>query len=113
MRKLSLSLVLVFALSGLAMAAPDNALILDSGNGLVVSTQPLADMAGQLDCWDAPISENSAVVIGNEGSGAGPELKAAATLLRIPMAGGNESLNAAAAGAMIMYEALRQKGRKE
>ena len=47
MRKISLSLVLVFALSGIVMAAPDNALILDNGNGLVVSTHPLADLAGQ------------------------------------------------------------------
>ena len=64
MRKLSLSLVLVFALSGLAMAAPDNALILDSGNGLVVSTQPLADMAGQLVLDNGGNAIDAAVAVG-------------------------------------------------
>jgi len=83
------------------------ALELLSGAGKKVYT---AAMDAQLACWDADLSHDAAVVIGNEGQGAGAELKAAATLLAIPMAGGTESLNAAAAGSIIMYESLRQKG---
>ena len=93
----------------LLCAGAQQALELLTGAGKTVYT---ADMAGRLDCWDADLAENAAVVIGNEGAGAGPELRAAATLLRIPMAGNTESLNAAAAGSIIMYEAMRQKGRK-
>ena len=67
---------------------------------------------GKLALWDAELSEDAAVVIGNEGAGASEAFKQAAELLSIPMAGQTESLNAAAAGAVIMYESMRQKGRK-
>ena len=67
---------------------------------------------GSLALWDADLAENAAVVIGNEGAGASEVFRDAAELLRIPMAGQTESLNAAAAGAVIMYESMRQKGRK-
>ena len=68
-----------------------------------------AAMDGKLACWDAPLAENAAVVIGNEGSGASEELKKAAQLLAIPMEGPTESLNAAVAGSIIMYESMRQR----
>ena len=67
---------------------------------------------GKLALWDAELSEDAAVVIGNEGAGASEAFKQASELLSIPMAGQTESLNAAAAGAVIMYESMRQKGRK-
>ncbi|MCL4797296.1 MAG: RNA methyltransferase [Bryobacteraceae bacterium] len=51
-----------------------------------------------------------AVVIGSEAHGVGPALSAAATAVHIPTAG-VESLNAAAAGAVILYEAARQRRR--
>ena len=57
----------------------------------------------------APLAKNAAVVIGNEGAGAGETLKSAATLLSIPMEGRTESLNAAIAGSIIMYESMRQR----
>ena len=62
-----------------------------------------------LSCFDAPLAKNAAVVIGNEGAGAGETLKSAATLLSIPMEGRTESLNAAIAGSIIMYESMRQR----
>ena len=68
-----------------------------------------ADMDGREACWDADLAKNAAVVIGNEGSGAGDKLKAAASLLSIPMDGAAESLNAAVAGSIIMYESMRQR----
>ncbi|MBR5731184.1 MAG: RNA methyltransferase [Firmicutes bacterium] len=67
---------------------------------------------GRLALWDADLAENAAIVIGNEGAGASEAFRRAAELLSIPMAGQTESLNAAAAGAVIMYESMRQKGRK-
>ena len=50
-----------------------------------------------------------ALVIGNEGAGVSPELHEAATrLARIPMPGALESLNAAAAAAVCLFERVRQ-----
>ena len=44
-------------------------------------------------------------VVGNEGSGISPEVMAACTLpVTIPMRGRAESLNAAAAAAVLMWE---------
>jgi TrmH family RNA methyltransferase len=51
-----------------------------------------------------------ALVIGNEGAGVSPALQQAATrLVRIPMPGALESLNAAAAAAVCLFERVRQK----
>ena len=48
------------------------------------------------------------LVIGNEGSGVSPEVKAAATHhLALPMRGGAESLNAAVAAGIMMYDLVR------
>ncbi|MBQ6385608.1 MAG: RNA methyltransferase [Lachnospiraceae bacterium] len=52
----------------------------------------------------------AAFVIGNEGNGITDETAAAAgQLIRIPMMGRVESLNAAMAAGILMYEALRQR----
>jgi TrmH family RNA methyltransferase len=51
-----------------------------------------------------------AVAIGNEGSGLSPALLAAATQrVTIPMHRGVESLNAAAAAAVVLFECVRQR----
>lgn len=56
--------------------------------------------------------EGTAFLIGNEGSGLSPELaEAAEGRLRIPMEGRLESLNAAVAASLLMYEAHRQRRR--
>jgi TrmH family RNA methyltransferase len=47
--------------------------------------------------------------LGNEGSGAVEEEFAAVPAIRIPMASGIESLNVAMAGAIILFEAARQR----
>ena len=50
------------------------------------------------------------VVIGSEGQGVSPSVFAESTLrLKLPMVGGAESLNAAVAGAIMMYDFLREK----
>ncbi len=52
-----------------------------------------------------------ALVVGSEAHGLSPEARAAAhQRVHIPMPGGAESLNAAVAGALLMYEVLRQRG---
>jgi 23S rRNA (guanosine2251-2'-O)-methyltransferase len=52
-----------------------------------------------------------AFVIGNEGSGVDPELRrVAAGAVRIPQCGRTESLNAAVAAGVLLYEARRQRG---
>jgi TrmH family RNA methyltransferase len=50
------------------------------------------------------------IVIGNEGQGVSPAVFAEATMrVKIPMPGKAESLNAAVAGAVMMYDFLREK----
>ena len=50
------------------------------------------------------------IVIGNEGQGISPAVLAEATLrLKLPMPGKAESLNAAVAGAVMMYDYLRER----
>lgn len=55
-------------------------------------------------------TEGTAFLIGNEGNGLSGELLAEAdTRIRIPMAGKAESLNAAVAASLFIYEAFRQR----
>lgn len=54
--------------------------------------------------------KRNGIFIGNEGNGLTDELTAQAdTLIRIPMEGSVESLNAAMASGILMYEASRQR----
>ncbi len=59
--------------------------------------------------WDEP----SALIVSNEAHGLGEEAQRLATagggLISIPMLGGTESLNAAIAAAVILFEAARQR----
>jgi 23S rRNA (guanosine2251-2'-O)-methyltransferase len=53
-----------------------------------------------------------AIVIGSEGKGVRPTLAADCDLrVSIPLPGGFDSLNAAVAGAILLYEAVRQRAR--
>lgn len=62
--------------------------------------------------YDADLSAPIAIAVGNEGSGISVELRSAATMtLSIPMPGRFESLNAAAAAAVCLFECVRQRGR--
>ena len=59
---------------------------------------------------DADISESTALVIGNEGNGVGNEFLEAADLkIKIPMMGSIESLNAAVAAGILMYQSNKIK----
>ncbi len=68
-----------------------------------------AFMEGSVSIQDADLKANAAVVIGNEGNGVSQELAEASEKLFIPMDGKTESLNAAIAGTIIMYESKRQR----
>jgi TrmH family RNA methyltransferase len=66
--------------------------------------------------WDADWRPPSALLIGNEGAGLPADLvRSADTVVRIPQststgAAGMDSLNAAVAGSILLYEAARQRG---
>jgi TrmH family RNA methyltransferase len=63
--------------------------------------------------YQADLSGPVAVAIGNEGAGLSDELVAAARLrVTIPMPGEFESLNAASAAAIALYECVRQRTRR-
>lgn len=69
----------------------------------------VTDPHGGKNYFDVPLRENAALVIGNEAGGVcGELLEAADTRVIIPMAGNIESLNAAIAAAVLMYESVRQ-----
>ena len=62
--------------------------------------------------WEVDWCEPVALLVGNEGAGLPEEVERSADArIRIPMAGGVESLNAAAAAAVLFYEAARQRSR--
>ena len=72
-----------------------------------------ASLEGDLAPAEADLTLPCALVIGNEAAGLPPELdRAADARLRIPLAEGVDSLNAAVAGAVLLYEAARQRGKK-
>jgi len=69
-----------------------------------------AYLSGSVCYTEADYTKGCAFLIGNEGSGLTAEAARAATAcVRIPMAGKLESLNAAAAASILLYEAARQR----
>lgn len=68
------------------------------------------DLMGEPFFSERSPKENTCIIIGNEGAGISPEIKEKATLrLKIPMMGGAESLNAAVAAAVMMYDDVRRR----
>jgi TrmH family RNA methyltransferase len=59
--------------------------------------------------YDSRLTGNIAFAIGNEGAGLSTELTDKASPVAIPMPGKVESLNAAAAAAICLFEAVRQR----
>jgi TrmH family RNA methyltransferase len=57
----------------------------------------------------ADLKAPAAIIVGSEAHGIGDTLLQAAQPIYIPMPGGGESLNAAAAGAILTYEVVRQR----
>lgn len=70
----------------------------------------LADARGELTPWQVNWRQPTALIIGNEAHGASPEARALAPCgVRLPMEADMESLNAAIAAAVFMFEAQRQR----
>lgn len=66
--------------------------------------------SGGVAPWDADLTGAVALAVGAEDEGLSDELVAAATLrLSLPMHGRVDSLNASAAAAVLLYEAVRQR----
>lgn len=66
---------------------------------------------GTTSLWDADLTGPMCLVIGSEGDGMSRLVEQQCDfLLRIPMKGRLSSLNASAAAAIVLYEALRQRG---
>jgi RNA methyltransferase, TrmH family len=59
---------------------------------------------------EADLKSPAAIILGNEGAGFSEEAFSAVPALRIPMADEIESLNVAVAGALVLFEASRQRG---
>ena len=69
----------------------------------------LADMDGR-SCWETDFRQPLALIIGGEAEGASEQAqKLASQKVSIPMNGKIESLNAAAAGSVLMFEVVRQR----
>jgi TrmH family RNA methyltransferase len=67
-------------------------------------------LGGEQIVFDLDFSGPAGILVGNEGAGLSPEiLEAASARVQIPMPGGVESLNAAAAAAIALFEAVRQR----
>jgi 23S rRNA (guanosine2251-2'-O)-methyltransferase len=68
------------------------------------------DERGAMDYTEFDFRQDYCLVLGSEGSGLHDLVKKTCDhLLRIPMAGSVSSLNVSVAGAVVMYEAMRQR----
>jgi len=70
-----------------------------------------ADMSGENNYFDKDLKGPIALVIGSEGKGIGRLIKEKCDfLVKIPMMGRVDSLNASVAASVLIYEVLRQRG---
>lgn len=80
--------------------------LLKSMNKYIVTTS----LETETYYYEADLRENTALVIGNEGQGVSEEfLKSSDLKIKIPMAGSIESLNAAVAAGILMYQSQKIK----
>ena len=69
-----------------------------------------ADQESAASAWEADLSGPLAIVVGSEGSGlSGATKRRCDLLVSFPMAGRVASLNAATAGALLLFEVVRQR----
>ncbi len=69
-----------------------------------------ASLSGKKNIYETDLTGPIVILIGNEGCGLSPFAQGAChQLVRLPMPGQMESLNAAVAGGIIIYEAVRQR----
>ncbi len=81
----------------------------ESGFQIVAATEKAADTV-----YQANLQQPTAIIMGSEDTGIDTRiLKMADQLVRIPMAGTIQSLNVSAAGAVLFFELVRQRGAGE
>jgi len=92
----------------LDLSVPELLALLPTGTRLAAAAAGAA--AGNVFA-SAPLELPVALALGSEGSGLDPRLEGAASVrLRVPLAREVESLNMAAAGAVVMFEIARRAG---
>lgn len=70
----------------------------------------LADAEQGVSCWSLNLRQPLALIIGGEAQGASPEARQFAHhFITIPMPGQSESLNAAIAASILLFEVVRQR----
>jgi RNA methyltransferase, TrmH family len=96
----------LFALPVLVQDDEEARAALQAHGVTIVTTSP----AATLSYWDADLSGTIVVVVGPEHEGLDVGWRQAADLeIAVPMAGRVDSLNAATAGGLVLYEAMRQR----
>lgn len=76
-------------------------------NGFKLIVSSLED---SVDFYNVNLNENLIIAVGNEGSGISEGIYSIGDIkVKIPMPGGAESLNAAVAASVMLFEAVRQK----
>jgi RNA methyltransferase, TrmH family len=96
----------LFALPVVAVAEPAQLLDWAHDNGVRLVAM---SGAGAAELWSVELPRPTLVLLGNEGAGLPESLLAAADqAVRIPMTGTAESLNVAAAAAVVLYELARR-----
>ena len=74
----------------------------------------LAAADGQTSCWQSDFRQPLALIVGGEAAGASPAARNLANhVINIPMPGKIESLNAGVAGAVLMFEVVRQRSEEQ
>jgi len=82
--------------------------------GIQIAAAVAEDAYKVIPAHEADLTQPTAILIGNEGSGLADELLELADLfVTIPCPGRVESLNAAIAGSLLLYEAAQQRASKQ
>lgn len=69
-----------------------------------------ADLDTDINYYDVNLKEPTVIMVGNEANGPSPEILQRADIkAKLPMPGGQESLNVAVATGILLFEALRQR----
>ena len=72
-----------------------------------------SDMSLGTSLWETDLKPPLGIIIGGEAFGLGEEVrKLVDSWVTIPMEGNTESLNASAAGAVLLFEVFRQRSNK-
>jgi TrmH family RNA methyltransferase len=105
----------LFRLPVAGIAVEELAGLKSRGVRLMAAVAPETDSDSRyaVEAQDADFARAAAILIGNEGAGLSEELLAMAdATVTIPCPGKVESLNAAVAGSLLLYEASRQRATK-